>query len=152
MRTWSRVSSLTVLGAAAALAVACSGGSGSSGASSSAAPKTTAAPTVNVELKEFTVQPDKKSIAAGSITFNAQNKGGTPHELRIIKSDLAPDKLPVKDGKVDESAVQIVGKTAEIAAGKTEAQTTALTAGKYLLICNVPAHYTAGMTTAFTVE
>jgi uncharacterized cupredoxin-like copper-binding protein len=135
-----------------AAAVACGGGGEDSDGGSTSAPATTAGPKVVAVLKEFTIEPDKMTAAAGAISFEAQNKGTTPHELKVVKTDLAPDKLPVKDGKVDEGAVQVLSKTSEFGAGKSETVNATLTAGKYVLICNVVAHYPAGMHVAFTVE
>jgi uncharacterized cupredoxin-like copper-binding protein len=133
--------------------IACGGGGdGESTSSSSDAPAKASGPKIVASLKEFTIELDKATAAPGSISFEAQNKGTTPHELKIVKTDLAPDKLPVKEGKVDESAVQVLAKTSEFAAGKSETITANLTAGKYVLICNVVAHYPAGMHLAFAVE
>jgi len=53
---------------------------------------------------------------------------------------------------VDEKQVPPVGRTSNIAGGKSEDKTLNLTAGKYVLVCNVPAHYGQGMHVAFTVE
>ena len=107
---------------------------------------------VTAVLKEFSITLDKKSAAAGNVTFHAQNKGTTPHELLVIKTDVAEDKLTVKDGAVDVSALQVLAKTEQIDAGKNGSKAAALTAGKYVLICNVPAHYAAGMHIAFAVQ
>jgi uncharacterized cupredoxin-like copper-binding protein len=135
--------------------LACGGGGEeeSSNGDGAASSGTSAAGTkVVAVLKEFSIEPDKTSAPAGSVSFDAQNKGTTPHELKIVKTDLAPDKLPVKDGKVDEGAVQILAKSAEFAAGQNQTVTASLTAGRYVLICNVVAHYPAGMHIAFAVE
>lgn len=137
-----------VLGLAGLLAVACGG------ASTGAAPKTAAGggTTVTAGLKEFAIELNAKSAKPGAVTFKATNKGTTPHEMIVIKSDLAPDKLPVKDGKADVAGLTAVGVIAEMAAGKGDSKTFEMAAGKYLLICNVPAHYQTGMTIAFSVQ
>ena len=51
---------------------------------------------VNVELGEWFVIADSASVAAGSITFDASNRGEQPHEFIIIQTDLAPAALSVK--------------------------------------------------------
>jgi hypothetical protein len=43
------------------------------------------------------------------------------------------------------------GEVSELDPGKSGSVTVALKAGKYLLICNVPGHFGAGMWTEFTV-
>ena len=144
------IPTLVLVGAAA---MACGGGdSDADGASSAGTTPKAAGPKVVATLKEFTIELDKSSAAAGAVNFEAQNKGTTPHELKVVKTDLAPDKLPVKEGKVDESGLQILAKTSEFAAGKSETASATLTSGRYVLICNVVAHYPAGMHIAFTVE
>ena len=109
--------------------------------------------TVNVELGEFTLTPDVSSISAGDIEFVAANVGDIEHELVILKTDLAPDALPVADGRVTESAAGIdeIGEIETFAAGTTESASFTLAAGNYVLICNIVDHYEAGMTAAFTV-
>jgi uncharacterized cupredoxin-like copper-binding protein len=74
------------------------------------------------------------------------------HELAITKTDLAADKLPQASGAVDEKQVSLIGRTANIEGGKTETKAFTLQAGKYVLLCNIPAHYGQGMYTTFTVE
>lgn len=153
MRRWSQVVGVVVLGLAGLFAVACGGGS-SGGTSGGTAAKATSAggTTVTAGLKEFAIELDTKTAKAGAVTFKATNKGTTPHELMVIKSELAPDKLPIKDAKADETGLTVLGEVAEMASGKTDSKTFEMTAGKYLVICNIPAHYQAGMTIAFTVQ
>ena len=118
----------------------------------SAAPAAAAKTTVNITLKEWAMTPDKSTAPAGQVTFHAQVTGAIPHELKVVKSDLALGVLPIKDGAVDESKVQVVGTVPPIDAGKTGDGTFTLAAGKYILICNIPTHYVAGMRVAFTVQ
>lgn len=140
-----------VLGAMTAL-IACGGGDeekddgGSDGGSSAAAGS------VKVELSEWAVKPSATTAKAGEVKFEVTNKGAAPHELAVIKTDLAQDKLPVANGAVDEKQAAPVGRTTNIAAGKSEEKSFNLTAGKYVLLCNIPAHYGQGMHVAFTVE
>jgi uncharacterized cupredoxin-like copper-binding protein/mono/diheme cytochrome c family protein len=107
---------------------------------------------IGVTLSEFKVTPAETSTAAGDVTFNVSNQGAVAHELVVIKTDLAPDALPQKTGAVDEGAVDVEKKTGNIATKKSENLSVTLTAGKYVLICNVPGHYQAGMHTEFTVQ
>lgn len=151
----SLFSGVMVLGLAGLFAVGCGGASG--GAETKAAGGDTKAAatggtTITANLKEFAIDLDAKTAKAGQVTFKATNKGTTPHELVVLKSDLAPDKLPVKDAKADESGAVSIGEIEELASGKSESKTFDLKAGKYVLICNIPAHYEAGMRLAFTVQ
>jgi plastocyanin len=139
----------TVIAGLSALALACSSGGGTAATSTA---KAAAGPVINATLTEFTLKLDKSTAAPGALTITGQNKGTVAHELRVVKSDLAEDKLPIKDGAVDETQVTIAAKSAQFDAGKCGSATGTLTAGKYIVICNIPAHYTAGMHTALTVQ
>jgi uncharacterized cupredoxin-like copper-binding protein len=122
------------------------------------------ASTVAVTLKEFEVLPDKDSVPAGSVTFTATNSGpDDPHELVVMKTDLAPGALPTADdGSVDEEGegVELIGEIEDLAVDATEEITFTLDAGKYVLLCNIveeedgetESHYQQGMRAAFTVE
>lgn len=62
---------------------------------------------MNVALGEWTVAPDKTTVKAGQVYFLADNRGpDDPHELVIIRTNLAPDQLPVVDGRVPEGEVE----------------------------------------------
>jgi uncharacterized cupredoxin-like copper-binding protein len=119
--------------------------------------------TVAVTLQEFAVIPAPATAAAGSVTFEATNNGpDDDHELVVIKTDLATDALPTKpDGAVDEegAAIEAIGEIEEFPPGETKTTSFDLTAGAYVLICNVvevdngetEAHYQKGMRAAFNV-
>jgi uncharacterized cupredoxin-like copper-binding protein len=152
---------LTVVVAGLAL-VGC-GDEEPTGAPATQAPTTTSATTVAVTLKEFSVTPAPASAPAGQVTFEAKNTGPKdPHELVVIKTDLEPDALPTKpDGGVDEqgAGIEALGEIEEFKVGEARSKAFDLTAGSYVLICNVvekekgktEAHYQLGMRTAFTV-
>lgn len=107
---------------------------------------------VQVELTEWTVKPSATSAQAGSATFEARNTGNEEHELVVIKSDLAPDALPVADDRVNEDEVDVAGEIHDMEPGGSDSETFDLSAGKYVLICNEPGHYMNGMFTAFEVK
>ena len=115
---------------------------------------------VNVDLFEYQIVPDLDAVAAGSVTFNASNVGGATHELVIIRTDVAPDALPVIENHVaDESAeeIAVIGRIEEFAAQSDASITIDLEAGSYVLICNIVegdalSHYEEGMHRAFTIS
>ena len=117
-----------------------------------ASPSASAASTVSVTLAEWTVTPNTSSVSAGDITFLAFNKGETAHELEVIRSEEEPHLLPVEGGYVPEFAVDLAGEIEALPAGGTEQATFQLPAGNYVLICNLPSHYLAGMRSGFTVN
>jgi uncharacterized cupredoxin-like copper-binding protein len=150
-------------GLVAGLALVACGGEEPAQAPTTQAPTTTAVTTVGVTLQEFSVTPAPKSAPAGQVTFDAKNTGPKdPHELVVIKTDLAPDALPTtSEGKVDENGagIEVIGEIEEFKVGETQSKAFDLTAGSYVLICNVveeeegktEAHYKQGMRTDFTV-
>ena len=119
------------------------------------APKATeaaAAAKVAVTIKEFTFEAPA-TVKAGEVTFASKNAGAAPHELAIVKSDAADaKKLPVKDGLMDEAVNKPLARTAQLAAGASADLKVTLTAGKYILVCNVPGHYSLGMAVPITVN
>ncbi len=118
---------------------------------------------VAVTLQEFAVLPDVTSVPAGSVTFTATNVGPMdPHELVVVKTDLAAGDLPTReDGSYDEDAdgAEVLGEIEEFPVGETMSLTLDLEPGHYVLLCNlveeedgkVEAHYRLGMYTDFEV-
>jgi len=139
---------LTITTAAVALlgAVACS----SSSSTTSSAGSDTGG--VSATEKDFSIDLATSSAPAGSVTFNISNEGPSAHEFVIIKTDDAPDALPVKDNTVEEDKIDVVDEAEDIAPSTTATLTTDLEAGSYVIICNIPTHYGLGMHAAFTVS
>ena len=108
---------------------------------------------VNVDLKEFTISPGRASVPTGEVTFRAQNSGTIEHELLVIKTDVAPADLPMdSDGaKADTSKLDVRLSQTGINAGQSKSEDVRLAPGKYVLLCNLPAHYKSGMVAPFTV-
>ena len=158
---WGRMFTLIAMASMAlGLLAACGGDSeAEDDATPDATPEMTAteaaggaATVVTSELSEWAITVDPATVPAGEVTFDVTNVGAIPHELVIIRSDVAPDALPVEGGRVPESAVDLIGEVEEFPAGETKSGTFTLEAGSYVLICNIPAHYQQGMTIGFTVE
>ena len=107
--------------------------------------------TLAVTLSEWAVEADQDSVAVGSVVLDVDNLGPTfPHELKVIRTDLAADALPLFEGQVDEALVE-VQFAIEPFEGDAVGQTL-LDAGNYVLLCNLPGHYGQGMRTTLTVE
>lgn len=110
--------------------------------------------TVQAELGEYYIKLDRNSVPAGKVTFTVVNTGKMEHELIILKTDLAVDKLPAeKDDptRVDEDSLGNSGEVEELGPGKTKTGSFDRKAGKYVLVCNKPGHYQAGQRIAFQV-
>lgn len=116
---------------------------------------------IDVTLKEWEVIVGSASAPAGQIYFRVTNDGPDhPHEFVVIRSDLAPDALPVEEGRVPEDEVELLDEIEPFAVGSTGSLTLDLEPGNYVLICNIAetedgeleSHYELGMRTAFVVE
>ena len=97
---------------------------------------------------------DQDSVPAGPITFAVTNRSkSVVHELLAVKLPAANTELPYdeKDSKVTEGKLNKLVDSDDIKPGVKRSITVALKPGDYLLICNQPGHYRAGMRAALTV-
>jgi len=114
---------------------------------------------IAVAVQEWAVLPAQASAAAGTVTFTVKNTGPAyKHEFVVMKTTLAPDKLPTKaDGSINEEdpALTAVDEIGDIPLGSTQSKAFTLTAGSYVLFCNIVennlVHYKLGMRVGFTV-
>ena len=79
------------------------------------------------------------------------------HELAIARTDLAPDALPLaKNSTVDDErdlpGFHKVGEEEGVDLGDHRVKTVRLDPGHYVLYCNMPGHYLAGMHTELVVQ
>ena len=133
---------VAILAVSMAFLVGCAGASAS-----------TTGTTVNATLTDMQIKVDRTSVPTGLVTFVVKNSGAVVHELVVIRTDVAQDKLAAaadEAGKVDETGN--LGETGDMNIGETKTFTVTLPAGHYVLICNEIGHYAAGMRLAFTVN
>lgn len=131
-----------LLAITAAFAVGCSG--------AAAAPQ---GGTVSATVSDMKVTVDRTSVPAGAVTFVVKNTGAVVHELVVLQTDVAQDKIAMdmdEAGKMDETGN--VGETGDVDAGQSKTFTVTLPAGHYVLMCNEIGHYAAGMHMTFTVN
>jgi uncharacterized cupredoxin-like copper-binding protein len=107
--------------------------------------------TVKVTLKEFSVAPTPKLAKRGRINFSVHNAGKLTHSFVVVRTNLAPGKLPLKGKRVNLAKLKVIGQIASIKPRKTSSLSTRLAAGKYVLFCNLPGHYKAGQYKGFSV-
>jgi uncharacterized cupredoxin-like copper-binding protein len=124
---------------------------------------TAAATVVNVQLQDpstaasvqsMHIAVDRDSVPAGKVTFRAVNQSKDQiHELIVVRTDPGQMTLPYdeKKGEVIEKRIHPLGEIADLKPGASGKMTLDLKPGSYLLICNQPGHYKAGITTAFSV-
>ena len=153
---WRCLAALTVI--AGILVGGCGGGDGTSTTSETAGEATTGASgqATVIQMGEFFFKPKNATVKAGKATIEAPNIGKVEHELVLFKTTMSPAKLPTEaNGGVDEEKMdKIAGETGEIPdveAGNTKSEEFELTPGKYVMFCNLPGHYAAGMYGTLTV-
>ena len=116
----------------------------------------TAGTKIQVTATEMKFELSQSTVPAGPVEFVVTNKGKMPHEMEVVKTDLTVDKLPVtSDGRLDtDKAGKEIGEIEEddLKSGTTKTLKVNLTPGKYLIVCNLPGHFKAGMRTYLTVQ
>jgi uncharacterized cupredoxin-like copper-binding protein len=108
-----------------------------------------AAATVSSRLSEFRITASPSTVEAGRVTFNVRNTGDIEHELIVIKTRRTAANLPLRNGRASESGSR---GDVEVGTGDSERLRLNLTAGHYVLICNIGQHYRAGMRKNFNVR
>jgi uncharacterized cupredoxin-like copper-binding protein len=111
---------------------------------------------VNVLLEDFTLRRDVDVVPAGTVRFRILNQGPTTHELSVIRTDRAPDKLPLqRDGLTineDAPGMDFLDEAEGLDIGDRRTLALRLAAGNYVLYCNMEGHYLGGMHAALTVS
>ena len=113
---------------------------------------TSEAPALYVDISDYKLVTDHPTIAAGHIVFGIRSHAAMAHELKVIKTDLAPDQLPVDRATAKASEDGKVGELTAIAAGVSRKLVLELVPGRYVLICNVAGHYQLGMRVGLEVQ
>jgi uncharacterized cupredoxin-like copper-binding protein len=111
---------------------------------------------VNVRLEDFKVQPDVAVVSAGTVSFRIHNQGPTTHQVIFVRTDRAPDKLPLqRDGlTVNEEApgIDLVDEVGGLDIDDRRTLVLDLAAGNYVMYCNLEGHYLGGMHATLTVR
>lgn len=87
-------------------------------------------------------------MPSGHLVFLIHNAGTTVHELEVVRADVAVGDLPYDAAQAQAIAKDVVAEREAIVLGATKRLSVDLTPGRYILICNLPGHYAAGMRVA----
>ena len=102
----------------------------------------------------MSVRTNVTSVKAGNVTFDVTNLSRSlVHEMIVVavENPNAPLPYDYNAGQIPEKQVKMLGETEEMQPNAEKTITIDLKPGAYLLICNVPGHYAAGMWTPLTV-
>jgi len=98
---------------------------------------------------------DHATVTAGRVTFRAMNRSkNLIHEVIVVRVDPKKPGLPYDEKKTEviENKIQHLGEISELKPGAAGAITLSLKPGSYVLICNQPGHYKAGMVANLSVN
>lgn len=114
-------------------------------------PASGGATSVPVTLSEYKIKPEIASAPAGHVVFDVTNSGKIKHQFTIIRTTKpAATVLSKTDPNDDIPGAR--GEIASIAPGASKKLVIKnLKAGHYAIVCALPGHYQAGMSTDFTV-
>jgi uncharacterized cupredoxin-like copper-binding protein len=111
---------------------------------------------VDVLLTDFKVRRDADVVPAGTVSLRILNEGPTTHELIVVRTTHAPDKLPLQDDglTVDEEGegVNFLDEAEGLDIDDRETMVLDMAAGNYVLYCNLEGHYLGGMYAALAVR
>ena len=103
----------------------------------------------------MSIKLNVKVISAGTVTFKVLNASKSViHEMILSPIKDENVVLPYVDteNRVDEEKAEHLGEVSELDPGKKGELTVDLKPGSYILYCNIPGHYGAGMWTTLKVE
>ena len=102
----------------------------------------------------MSIRADRTSGKAGPVTFQVTNwSRSVVHEMLVVAVDSPDAPLPYDFSKqiIPEDQVKVLVETSELQPNASKSIELTLEPGNYLLVCNVPGHYAAGMVLAFNV-
>lgn len=109
----------------------------------------------DMKMAIMSIEIDQKSVPAGKVTFEVTNASkGTIHEMLVapVADENAVLPFVENENRTDEEKTGDLGEVSELEPGKSGALTVEMKPGLYILYCNVPGHYMAGMWTTLKVE
>jgi len=102
----------------------------------------------------MSIRIDTTAIKAGTVAFDVTNwSRSILHEMLIVSVDNPSAPLPYDytQAVMPEEQVKILGEVEDVAPNDSKTLELTLDAGSYLLICNLPGHFAAGMITPLVV-
>ena len=109
-------------------------------------------PALYLDLSDFKIVTDHPTVVAGHIVFGIRNKAAMAHEVKVLKTDVDADKLPIDGASAKASEAGKVGELLNIGAGASRKLVLDLTPGRYVIVCNIAGHYQLGMRVALEVK
>lgn len=109
-----------------------------------------------VSVTDSSITATPAALAAGDVTLNITNDGGTLHEVEVFTLPAGVDvnNLQVAGhlALVGAAGMEIIDEIEGIIPGAKPSLTVNLEPGTYALLCNLPGHYAEGMRTTISVQ
>ena len=105
-------------------------------------------------IKHMMLMVSPRTVKAGEVVFHIKNiSKDLKHEVLVIKPPAKLSEMPYsrKQNRLIESRIDKLADSGGQKPGQSYIMKVDLKPGKYLLICNQPGHYRAGMHTWLTV-
>ena len=105
-------------------------------------------PSSGPSIKSMMIKTDQASVKAGPVRFVVSNDSkDLIHEMIVVSVAEPNTPLPYdrKDDRVIESKIKDLGEAPDLKPGEKKTLSLTLKPGDYILMCNQPDHYKAGM-------
>jgi uncharacterized cupredoxin-like copper-binding protein len=102
----------------------------------------------------MSIRVDQPTVKAGVVAFNVTNwSRSVLHEMLVVTVDSPTAPLPYDypQARVPEDQVKVLGEAADLQPNTSRTFELTLKPGSYLLMCNLPGHYAAGMVVPLSV-
>ena len=108
----------------------------------------------DLSMAKMGINASPRQVRPGPVTFKVTNLASKiVHEVIVARLPEGTTTLPYDEATmmVKENALQAFGSVNEIDPSRSAALTLTMKPGKYVLYCNLPGHYMAGMWTVIDV-
>lgn len=104
---------------------------------------------LRADVAEWSVVPSIGVVPSGRTRIVVRNVGAQRHQLMVVRVRTFAAQLPLRGNR---AVATPVGGAVTVLPGKTASLTVSLRPGSYLLVDNLPWHYWAGTSAAFSVR
>ena len=112
------------------------------------------APGKDMSQATMGIAVSQDTVKAGQTFFEVLNSSEDQyHEMIVAKLRDLAQVFPYNsnESRVEEDNIETLGEVSELEPGQSGGLRLDLKPGEYLLFCNIPGHFAAGMWTVFTV-
>jgi uncharacterized cupredoxin-like copper-binding protein len=106
-------------------------------------------PSLRADVAEWSIVPSTGVVPAGRVRIDVHNLGAASHRIVLVRTDRFDQPLALKGA---HAVVRPLATSALLAPAARATITANLKPGSYLLLDNLPWHYWAGTSVAFTVR